>query len=89
VLVELLALTLAIAHFGAPLLYYFYLKSRYLNKPWNIRVDESYKPKITIIVRREGRARRGERPPHGGHGTPSSLYACYSIIGGQLGMRNQ
>jgi len=31
-------------------------------------------------VRREGRARRGERPLHGGHGTPSSLYACYSII---------
>lgn len=49
-LVELLALTLAIAHFGAPLLYYFYLKNRYLNKPWNIKADEGYKPKVTIIV---------------------------------------
>lgn len=49
-LVELLALTLAIAHFGVPLLYYFYLKNRYLNEPWNIKADEGYKPKVTIIV---------------------------------------
>ncbi len=26
------------------------MKSRYLNKPWNIKVDENYKPKVTIIV---------------------------------------
>jgi cellulose synthase/poly-beta-1,6-N-acetylglucosamine synthase-like glycosyltransferase len=49
-LLELLALTLAGIHFGIPLVYYFYLKSRYLNKPWNIKTDESYKPKVTIIV---------------------------------------
>jgi cellulose synthase/poly-beta-1,6-N-acetylglucosamine synthase-like glycosyltransferase len=49
-LIELAALTLAGIHFGIPLLYYFYLKSRYLNKPWNIKVDENYKPKVTIIV---------------------------------------
>jgi len=49
-LLELLALTLAGIHFGVPLLYYLYLKNRYLNKPWDIRVDENYKPKVTIII---------------------------------------
>ncbi|RLG78824.1 MAG: glycosyltransferase family 2 protein, partial [Thermoprotei archaeon] len=47
---ELLALTLASIHFGTPLLYYYHLKRRYLNKPWNIKTDENYKPKVTIIV---------------------------------------
>jgi cellulose synthase/poly-beta-1,6-N-acetylglucosamine synthase-like glycosyltransferase len=49
-LLELTALTLAGIHFGTPLLYYYYLKSRYLNKPWDIKIDENYKPKVTIIV---------------------------------------
>ena len=49
-LIELLALTLASIHFGTPLLYYYHLKRRYLNKPWNIKTDENYKPKVTIIV---------------------------------------
>jgi len=49
-LLDLAALTLAAIHFGTPLLYYLYLKSRYLNKPWDIKVDENYKPKVTIII---------------------------------------
>ena len=49
-LIELIALTLAGIHFGAPLIYYFYLKSKYLNKPWNIKVDENYRPRVTIII---------------------------------------
>uniref|UniRef100_A0A7J3SKS2 Glycosyltransferase n=1 Tax=Fervidicoccus fontis TaxID=683846 RepID=A0A7J3SKS2_9CREN len=49
-MLELTALTLAGIHFGTPLLYYYYLKSRYLNKPWDIKVDENYKPKVTIII---------------------------------------
>jgi len=49
-LLEFVALTLAGIHFGIPLVYYFYLKSRYLNKPWGIKVYENYKPKVTIIV---------------------------------------
>ena len=49
-LLELVALMLAGAHFGAPLLYYLYLRSRCLNKPWGIKVDEGYKPRVTIIV---------------------------------------
>ena len=47
---ELLAVLLAGVHFGIPLVYYLYLKSKYLNKPWNIKVDENYRPKVTIIV---------------------------------------
>ncbi len=49
-ILEVAALTLAGTHFGVPLLYYYYLKSRYLNKPWSIKVDENYKPKVTVIV---------------------------------------
>jgi len=49
-LLEFVALTLAGIHFGIPLIYYLYLKSGYLNKPWNVKVDEDYKPKVTIIL---------------------------------------
>jgi len=49
-LLEPVALTLAGIHFGIPLFYYLYLKSRYLNKPWDIRVNENYKPEVTIII---------------------------------------
>lgn len=47
---DLVALTLAIIHFGVPLTYYWYMKTKYLNKPWNIKADPNYKPKVTIIV---------------------------------------
>ena len=46
----LAAITLALLHFGFPLAYYFYLKTGWLNRPWNIRRDPSYKPRVTIIV---------------------------------------
>jgi cellulose synthase/poly-beta-1,6-N-acetylglucosamine synthase-like glycosyltransferase len=47
---ELLALILLTVHFGVPLLYYWYLKTRWLSKPWNVEVDPSYKPKVSIIL---------------------------------------
>ncbi|MCY0867652.1 MAG: glycosyltransferase [Desulfurococcus sp.] len=43
------ALILAIVHFTVPLAYYLYLK-RWLNKPWDLKVDYNYTPKITIIL---------------------------------------
>jgi len=43
------AVGLAVVHFGTPLAYY-YLKKWWLNKPWNIRRDPSYKPRVSIIV---------------------------------------
>jgi len=49
-LLELIALTLAGIHFGVPLAYYYYAKTRWLPKPWNIKVDENYRPKVTIIL---------------------------------------
>jgi len=49
-LLELLALVLAGIHFGVPLIYYLYLKSRCLNKSWNIKIEEIYKPKVTIVL---------------------------------------
>ncbi|RLI06201.1 glycosyltransferase family 2 protein, partial [Candidatus Bathyarchaeota archaeon] len=36
-------------HFGIPLAYYYYMKTKYLNKPWNIRVDLNYRPRVSII----------------------------------------
>jgi len=45
-----IAVGLAIVHFGVPLAYYYYLKRRWLNKPWDIKRDPSYKPKVSIIV---------------------------------------
>ncbi|MGB9896189.1 MAG: glycosyltransferase, partial [Thermoproteota archaeon] len=49
-MLELIALILAGIHFGVPLAYYYYAKTRWLPKPWNIKVDENYKPRVTIIV---------------------------------------
>jgi len=44
------ALVLVAIHFGTPLGYYWYAKTRWLPKPWNIRVDGNYRPKITVII---------------------------------------
>jgi cellulose synthase/poly-beta-1,6-N-acetylglucosamine synthase-like glycosyltransferase len=41
---------LTLLHFSFPLLYYLHLRSRWLNKPWNLRRDPEYRPKVTIIV---------------------------------------
>ena len=43
-------LVLVAIHFGTPLAYYCYAKTRWLPKPWNIRVDGNYRPKVTVIV---------------------------------------
>jgi len=45
-----LAIALALVHFGFPLSYYLYLKRKWLNKPWDIRRDPSYMPRVSIIV---------------------------------------
>jgi len=45
-----LALILALTHFGTPLTYYHYMKTKHLKNPWNIKTNENYKPKITIII---------------------------------------
>ena len=45
-----LALILALIHFGTPLTYYWYAKTKWLKKPWNIKTDKNYKPNITIII---------------------------------------
>jgi glycosyltransferase involved in cell wall biosynthesis len=46
----IVAIGLALLHFGFPLAYYYYLKKLWLNKPWNVRKDPGYKPRISIIV---------------------------------------
>ena len=35
-ILDLITLILAIIHFGVPLAYYYYMKTKYLNRPWNI-----------------------------------------------------
>ena len=49
-ILDTIAITLALIHFGVPLTYYWYMKTKYLNKPWNIKTNPNYKPKVTIIV---------------------------------------
>ena len=44
------AVALALLHFGTPLAYYAYLKAKWLGRPWNVRRDPGYKPKVTVIV---------------------------------------
>ncbi|MEM3739760.1 MAG: glycosyltransferase [Candidatus Korarchaeum sp.] len=47
---ESLALLLIVTHFTPPLVYYLYARANWLPKPWNLRIDESYKPYVTIIL---------------------------------------
>jgi len=49
-ILEAIALTLAGIHFTIPIAYYFYMKKKYFYKPWNLKIDENYKPKATIII---------------------------------------
>ncbi len=49
-MLDLLALMLAGIHFGVPLIYYQYAKAKWLPRPWNVKVDEEYKPRASIIV---------------------------------------
>jgi len=46
---DITAITLALIHFGIPLAYYHYLK-RWVNRPWNIKMDPNYRPKVTIVI---------------------------------------
>ncbi|MER3468441.1 MAG: glycosyl transferase [Thermoflexus sp.] len=48
-LLEIAWLTLAAIHFGVPLTYYAYLKS-YLDKPWNLKIDDGYAPTVSIVI---------------------------------------
>ncbi|MEM1797561.1 MAG: glycosyltransferase [Zestosphaera sp.] len=47
---EVLGLTLALAHFTVPLAYYAYAKLKWFERPWDLSIDENYKPKVTIII---------------------------------------
>ena len=47
---DLAALVLATLHFSVPLAYYWHLKRKYLHRPWNLKLNPNYKPKVTVIV---------------------------------------
>jgi cellulose synthase/poly-beta-1,6-N-acetylglucosamine synthase-like glycosyltransferase len=46
----IMAIVLALLHLSFPLLYYLYLRSRWLGKPWDLGRDPGYRPRVTIIV---------------------------------------
>jgi len=46
----IVATGLGLLHFGFPLAYFYYLKKLWLNKPWDVRGDSEYKPRVSIIV---------------------------------------
>ena len=47
---SLVALLLAIIHFGTPLAYYAYITKRYSSRSWNVRIEVNYQPNVTIII---------------------------------------
>lgn len=49
-ILDIVALALIALHFGVPLIYYIYLKRKWLNRPWNIGVDLNHTPRMTIII---------------------------------------
>lgn len=49
-MLEPVALILTSIHFGFPLAYYLYARSRWYRRPWDVKVNEDYKPKVTIII---------------------------------------
>jgi len=44
------ALALTLIHFTTPLTYYYYMKKKYLSKPWGLSINPGLQPRITIIV---------------------------------------
>ena len=46
----IMAIMLALLHLSFPPLYYLYLRSKWLSKPWDLRRDPGYRPKVTIVV---------------------------------------
>jgi cellulose synthase/poly-beta-1,6-N-acetylglucosamine synthase-like glycosyltransferase len=46
----IMAIVLALLHLSFPLLYYLYLRSRWLGKPWDLMRGSGYRPRVTIIV---------------------------------------
>ena len=45
----IVAIGLALVHFGLPLAYCYYLK-KWLGRPWDLRRDSGYRPRVTIVV---------------------------------------
>ncbi|WFO75972.1 glycosyltransferase [Desulfurococcaceae archaeon MEX13E-LK6-19] len=58
---DIIALIIAGLHFGVPIIYYFYLKVRWLQRSWNIRMNLNYKPKVTIVIPTYNEARYIEK----------------------------
>lgn len=48
-ILEVIIIVLCTIHFAAPLTYYVYMKT-FLKKPWNVKLDSNYKPKVTVIL---------------------------------------
>jgi cellulose synthase/poly-beta-1,6-N-acetylglucosamine synthase-like glycosyltransferase len=46
----LIAIASLALHFGIPIAYYLYAKTRWLKRGWGIRMDESYRPRISVII---------------------------------------
>ena len=49
-MLDYIALTLASIHFGVLIAYFLYAKGKWFRQPWNLTIDEDYKPKITVIL---------------------------------------
>ena len=43
-------LAVAVLHFSVPLAWYLYLKRVWYPRTWNLKLDQGYTPKITIVI---------------------------------------
>ena len=49
-MIEVIALILVLLHFTIPLTYYWYAKTVWLNRPWNVKRNNDSKPFVSIII---------------------------------------
>ena len=51
-MIEIIAITLIIFHFGIPIIYYYYATRKWLPRSWNLnfKIYDDYSPRISIIL---------------------------------------
>jgi len=47
---DAIALVLTLIHFAIPSTYYYYMRRKFLSKPWRLSINSGLQPRETIIV---------------------------------------
>lgn len=49
-IIDIIAVSLALIHFAFPLAYYFYVKEKWLPRGWGLKISGAFEPRVTIII---------------------------------------